>query len=242
MKQLQTIWKVLTLFSLVMVANQTLANKEAEAEGEAAGPHQRIEQTTEQLIVEITNAKAYFDEDPERFYAVVDGLLSPVVDFKTFTRSVMGPFGQRDYYVSLSKEEREQFKQDYKRFVQTFKQGLIASYAKGLFVFDGQEITVLSATQEDSAAIKAGKPVTVKQAIKATQDEYVVQYRMAKSKKGDWVVRNVVIESINVGQLYQNQFVASMKKHGNNFSLVIDQWVNDTKDTQFAKKKEADQS
>ena len=76
-------------------------------------------------------AKDYFDLEPERFYIVVDSVLSPVVDFKSFTRSVMGPFGQRDYYASLSAEQRKVFKQEYVLFVATFKQGLVQTYAKG---------------------------------------------------------------------------------------------------------------
>jgi phospholipid transport system substrate-binding protein len=48
---------------------------------------------------------------------------------------------------------------------------------------------------------------------------------MRPNKAGDWLVRNVTIDSVNVGQLYQNQFLAAMKKQNNNFSKVIDNWV-----------------
>lgn len=204
-------------------------------------PHQKIQAATDALLEEIPTAKKYFKKDPERFYSKVGQVLSPVVDFKSFTRSVMGPFGRRDYYVSLTPVQRTQFKSDYRAFVQTFKSGLIRTYAKGLLVFDGQKIIVEPATTEELALIEKGQAVNVVQVIKATNDVYTLRYKMAPNKKGEWVLKNVVMESINVGQLYQNQFVSSMKKHENNFSVVIENWISETKDTNFkAKAKKVD--
>jgi len=199
----------------------------------ADAPHQRIEQTTQQLIVKIVEAKGYFEKDPERFYAEVDTILSPLVDFKSFARAVMGPFGTRDYYKSLNAEQRSQFKSDYARFVETFKSGLISTYAKGLLVFDGQKITVIPATAEEQALIAEKKAVSVLQTIAASSETYEISYKMAPNKAGEWKLKNVVIESINVGQLYRNQFVSAMKKYDNNFAKLIDNWIAETEDTDF---------
>ncbi|MCK5880360.1 MAG: ABC transporter substrate-binding protein [Sinobacterium sp.] len=196
-------------------------------------PHERIQQATDTLLKEIPAAKSYFDADPERFFNAVDVVLSPVVDFKAFTRSVMGPFGQRNYYASLSSEQRGEFKTNYRAFVATFKKGLIRTYAKGLLVFDGQDISIAPATEADIALIAQGKAVTVVQTIKSTADTYTLRYKMMPNKKGEWVLRNVVLGSINVGKLYQNQFLSSMKSHNDDFSVVIKSWISETKDTDF---------
>jgi phospholipid transport system substrate-binding protein len=219
---------LLLLFSMVSLSAQT--------------PHQRIQSATEAMIKEIPAAKVYFAKDPQRFYAVVDTTLSPLIDFNSFTRSVMGPFGKRDYYASLTPEQRQQFKTNYRQFVETFKAGLIQTYAKGLLVFDGQKITIMPATEADLALIAQGKTVTVIQTINATSDVYTLRYKMSLNKQQQWVLKNVVMESINVGQLYQNQFLSAMKKHNNDFSIVIEQWLTETKQADFTAKNAKDSS
>ncbi len=201
-------------------------------------PHERVQKATDALLKEIPAAKVYFEKDPERFYDVVDDTLSPVIDFYSFTRSVMGPFGKRAYYASLDKAQRAQFKLDYSEFVETFKLGLIRTYAKGLLVFDGQNIVITPPTEEELALIEQGKIVTVVQTINATTDVYILRYKMSPNKKGEWVLKNVVMESINVGQLYQNQFLSAMKKYNNDFSAVIKHWLSETKEADFKAKAE----
>ena len=53
---------------------------------------------------------------------------------------------------------------------------------------------------------------------------------MRPNKNGVWLLRNVSIESINVGQLYRNQFASAMNKNQGNFAAVIDGWVVEAKD------------
>jgi phospholipid transport system substrate-binding protein len=145
----------------------------------------------------------------------------------------MGPFGKRDYYASLNADQRQQFKVDYREFVETFKAGLIQTYAKGLLVFDGQKITIAPASEDELALVAQGKTVTVIQIINATSDVYTLRYKMSMNKQKQWVLKNVVMESINVGQLYQNQFLSAMKKHNNDFPTVIAQWISETKQAGF---------
>ena len=197
---------------------------------QAIGPQLRIESATQDLMALITDAKTYFDEDPERFYRELTAIINPLVDFKSFTRSVMGDYGTRDYYLSLNKEQRTQYKKDYKRFVGRFQEGLINTYGKGLLAFSGQKITVEPASAEDIEKIKKLESVDVVQKIVGTDKTFTINYKMRPNKKGEWLLRNVSIESINVGQLYRNQFAAAMKKHEGDFPQVIDSWVVKAKD------------
>lgn len=192
------------------------------------GPHQTIDEATVELLQLITDAKTYFSDDPERYYREIDTLVTPLIEFSSFARSVMGPYGSKEYYRSLkTKEERAAFKANYKRFVKTFREGLINTYAKGLLAFSGEKIAVLPATDAQKALIAAGKSVKVKQQIHGQEKVYTITYKMRPNKKGEWKMRNVVIDSINVGQLYRNQFTSSMNKYDNDFARVIDNWVVD---------------
>ena len=203
---------------------------------EAVKPHDVIEAAADDLLVIVKDGKVYFDDDPDRFYAAINSWAGPLIDFPSFTRSVMGPYGTKKYYKSLSdKAARDAYKADYKRFVETFRRGLINTYAKGLLAFNGQKIEIIPPTEEEQKLIAEGKSVEVRQKIHGADKIYVLKYKMKPNKKGEWLLRNLVIEKVNVGQLYQNQFLAAMKKHNNDFAKVVDTWVVEAKNLQDKK-------
>lgn len=222
----QVVGFLLLAFSLGLSASEQL------------GPDKRIEQATAQLLVVIQEGKGYYADDPERFYKAVEQVIDPLFDFQNFTRRVMGPFGQRDYYLSLDKNQRKQYKKDYYRFVKRFKKGLIATYSKGMLAFSGQAITVQPLSDDAKKAVAYGELVTVEQHIQGEDKTYKALYSMTQNKKGNWLVRNVIIESVNIGSLYRSQFLAAMKAENNNFAKVVDTWVVDSQDLQKATSEE----
>src|SRR5690606_15134277 len=52
---------------------------------------------------------------------------------------------------------------------------------------------------------------------------YPVTYTMANID-GQWKVRNVIVEGINIGLLFRDQFAQAMQTHRNNLDAVIDNW------------------
>jgi phospholipid transport system substrate-binding protein len=178
----------------------------------------------------IDQARSYYEKDPRRFYAQVEKVLDPMVDFPSFTRGVMGQYGTKNYVQSLKTPgEKAAFKQNYERFVKTFKQGLINTYGKGLMAFNGQKIEIAPPTADDKARIAKGDYVDVVQTIFGKDQKYQVIYKMRPDAKGEWLLRNVTIETINVGLLYRNQFADAMAKYKNDFGKVVDNWSVEAK-------------
>src|SRR5690554_810168 len=192
-------------------------------------PHQQIEQVTQTLISVIEQTRDSYKTDPDSYYEGIDRLLSPVIDFPSFTRSVMGVYGTREYYQSLpDAAAREQYRKDYQRFVETFKTALVQTYAKGMLAFNGQTITIEPPSKEDAQLIAQQEMVDVVQHIVSGADNYRITYKMRPDKSVEWLLRNVIIESVNVGQLYRNQFAAAMDKYQQNFAQVVDHWVTES--------------
>ena len=53
---------------------------------------------------------------------------------------------------------------------------------------------------------------------------YPLSYTMVK--QGDaWLLRNVIINGINVGKLFRDQFAEAMQRNGNDLDKTIDGWV-----------------
>lgn len=194
------------------------------AVGESA--HQVLEATTKRLMTVITEAQKYFIDDPDRFYGEIELILDEVVDFDSFARGVMGKYASKKAYMDLPNQaEKEAFKGRMTRFSKTFRDELVKTYAKGLLAFNGNRIDVLPPEEGQSIA---GSSVTVIQNIYGEAEKpYVVRYKMKRDTKGQWKLRNLTIEAINLGKIYRSQFYSAAKLYNDDIDRVIDGWSVD---------------
>lgn len=198
---------------------------EAQAATTQVSAHEVVEQTTQRVMAIITEAQGYFDEDPERFYGEIEKVLDDVVDFDSFARGVMGKYASKRMYMTLqSDEEKKQFVARMRRFSDTFREGLVRTYAKGLLAFNGNRIEVLPPAED----VAIGDSVTVVQQIYGDAEKpYVVHYKLRQDRAGEWKLRNVTIEAINLGKVYQSQFASAAKLYEGDIDKVIDNWTVD---------------
>lgn len=224
-------WKIVgcnLLIALAVVAAQTVAAQTGDAQATAtavsadaqANPYKMVEQTTQQVLNIIAEGKGYYDKEPERFHQQVDTVMGRVVDFDSFARGVMGPYANLQRLPTDA--EKAQRREQIARFATTFRRGLIETYAKGLLKFNGQRIETLPPRRGDDIA---GNSVSVVQHIYGNGDKpYIVQYSMRKNTAGIWKVYNVIIEGINLGQTYRNQFVSAVDQNRGDIDKVISDW------------------
>ncbi len=201
----------------------------AEAENDAAdaaatvSAHTVVENITVDLIALIKGAQEYVDEDEERFYQELDGLLRPFVDFRSFARAVMGKHASKKKMAALDDAGREQLNAHIDRFSDVFSNALIQTYGKGLLAFEGERIEVVPADPE--AKTKPGK-ATVKQLIYGEREApYEIFYSMRQNGDKEWKLRNMIVESINLGKIYRNQFDNAYQVYEGDIDRVIDNWV-----------------
>ena len=203
-----------------MLSGLLLALTALSAGAAALQPDAVVQQTTEKVLAIVNEERANYEKAPQRFNERIEQTMAPVVDFDGFARGVMGRYASAQYYKSLQSDaERAAFRKQVERFTTTFRRGVIDTYAKGLYKFNGQRIETLPGKPG------AGGSVTVKQLIHGDAAQpYVVQYTMRADSDGSWRVRNVVVEGINLGQTYRNQFATAMQQNKNDIDRVIDNW------------------
>ena len=158
----------------------------------------------------------YRDSYPETevaYFGKLDQLLSAHVDFGFIARNVMGSYGR-----SASPAQRA-------LFAKTFRDGLVETYGRGLIGYNDQKIVLLEA----APLAKGQRKVTVKQEIRSLTLSIPLEYSMARKKTGEWMVVNVVINGINLGKTFRNQFVQSAQRSGGDIDQVIDGWLSDSK-------------
>ncbi len=173
---------------------------------------QVVQDTSDSMLVLIESGRSYAQDDPERFYQEVEALLSPVVDFQRFAGSVMG----KKYYQQATKEQRS-------RFVDSFKWGLVRTYSLALTEFQDGELVVVPATKPPRRPDR----VSVNQEIHTAGGQvFPVVYSMALGKDGRWLMRNLIVNGVNLGLTYRSQFqsTASDPANAGDLDKVIDAW------------------
>ena len=187
-----------------------------------APAHTVVEEATEQVLTVVKEASEYADEDPERYYGEIQAILDPVVDFRGFARSVMGPYATSKRYRALDDAGKAQLRDQLDRFTEVMRTGLVRTYGKGLLAFGGSRIEVLV---PEGGSLN-GARVTVKQLVYNDEPEpYILLYQMGQNKSGDWKLRNIIIESVNLGEIYRSQFESSARKYEGNLDDVIANWT-----------------
>ncbi|MBP8925157.1 MAG: ABC transporter substrate-binding protein [Pseudomonadales bacterium] len=213
-RQMNWIGMACSLLLMATLTQSALAASPAE-------PDAAIRAATENLLQVVEHAHAYFDSDPDRYYAEVDAAIAPVIDFYSFSRGVMGRWGSKAYSDSLGPAEKKRYQDQVGRFVRAFREGLVRTYSKGLMAFSGETVEVYPAQPEEIAT----GLVTVVQVIHGSNgNRYEIRYKMRKDPDQSWRVRNVTLDTLNLGKVYQNQFASAAGKFGGDIDAVIDNW------------------
>lgn len=194
--------RVLCLIGLLW-CNYTLA------EADPAQAHKIVADTITQTLQVINESRPVYQSQPELFLKRVDGVLSPVLDFDRIARRVMAK-----HYRTASDAERS-------RFISVFKQSLLNTYARGLVEFTDYKINMLplrTLNQSDKNTKVDFEVVTA-----AGQIFPITQSLYFNTQQNTWLIQNVIINGINVGQLFRDQFARLVDEKGS-VSAAIDAW------------------
>jgi phospholipid transport system substrate-binding protein len=216
-------WVYSRMFFLAcLFSAQGYAQDSALTENTSLSAHDIVSDASERVMLVVEGAQGYVDEDPGRYYQAVHEVLDPVIDYRGFARSVMGPYASKERYESLDSAGRKELREQLELFIEVMRVGLIRTYGKGLLAFSGSRIAV----SEPSADEVLSSRVSVKQLIYSDETQpYVVTYQMGRGKSGEWKLRNVIIETVNLGEIYKNQFQAAARKHDGDLNIVIEGWA-----------------
>ena len=194
----------------------------------APSAHQVIEKTTDELLSDLKANKEQYRQDPNDFYDSLNEILGPVVDAEGISRSIM-----------TVKYSRKASQAQMDRFQENFKRSLMQFYGNALLEYDNQQIRVLPASgKQDPQRTSVGMEVTGRQG-----EVYPVSYTMV-NHGGNWMVRNVIINGINIGKLFRDQFADAMQKNNGDLDKTIDGWadvVAHAKDTQAGQQAAGDE-
>lgn len=176
----------------------------------AQTPHDVIQGTTTELLGDLKANKEQYKSNPGAFYDALNRILGPVVDADGISRSIM-----------TVKYSRKATPAQMQRFQENFKRSLMQFYGNALLEFKNQGITVGPAKDE------SGNRTSVDMIVKGDNGAtYPLSYTLNKVN-GEWKVRNVIVNGINIGKLFRDQFADAMQKNGNDLDKTIDNWAGE---------------
>jgi|SaaInl5LU_22_DNA_1037371.scaffolds.fasta_scaffold12861_3 phospholipid transport system substrate-binding protein len=200
---------VLSLFGGVAGACAQVVESGPEAESQLLTAYDAVFNTTERVMGVLKTADDSTDEGLNLYIDALREVMDDVVDYRGFSRAVMGNFASKRYYMSLSEEGRANLRTQLESFTAVMSKNLVETYAKGLIAFAQADIDVVKPDVDASGSVES-----VYQKIKrANDDPYLVEYKMRQAKGGDWQLVNVIIEDVNLGDIYRSQFDSSAKKY-----------------------------
>ena len=190
-----------------------------QASASQRGPAEVISDVTAQVMTVVAEANTYFDEDPDRYYREIDDALAELVDWRGFATAVMGEYYSRGR--SMGQAGKANLKRQRDDFATTLREGLIRSYAKGLLAFGG----AIMELQGVEASPQSARVASVTQLVYGEAERvFTIRYQMGQYKDGAWRLRNLIIETINLGEIYRNQFSALARDADDDLDSVIAQW------------------
>ena len=176
----------------------------------AGSAHDLVQDTTSKMLADLKANKEQYKQDPSRFYNALNTIVGPVVDAEGISKSIM-----------TVKYSRKATPAQMQTFQENFKKGLFQFYGNALLEYNNQGITV------DPAKDESGERTSVNMTVKGSNGAiYPVQYTLEKIS-GEWKLRNVIINGINIGKLFRDQFADAMQRNGNDLDKTIDGWAGE---------------
>lgn len=183
-----------------------------------AGPHELVRQSTARVLDTLEDIRSETQsDDPEVDSAMVERIvsaLSPRVDFDGIARAVMG-----EHTAAASEEQISEFSR-------TFRTTMTELYLRNLLNLEIQDVQV--EPPGDGFDPSSGRANVEMTAVVDGGEEYIIRYSMRTDAQGEWRILNIIIEGVNIGLTYMNQFDSAMERRGD-IDAVIDQWQEEAR-------------
>ena len=197
-----TMKSILILLGLIVLPILTIAQ---------SNPENFIDDRAQEMVNVIRSNQSLYTSNPEQFKAKINFIFEPMVDFRRVGASVMG----KKYYKASTKDQRL-------RFISAFKTSLLDTYSSTLAQWGDQTIET-----HFSKKIVFVKTEDVNQSLVSSNSIYPITYKVRDDGKGNWLIVNIIVNGVNLGLTFRNQFQALALEHNENIDDIINHWSSD---------------
>ena len=174
-------------------------------------PYIFIDKNAQLMVSVLIQNKDLFEINRDLYEDKIKEIFEPMIDFRRISASVMG----KKYYLMATKKQRE-------NFIGVFKNSLLGTYAETLAQWEDQSITTIFS--DDIYTNK--KIIEVRQTLDTGSSLYPIIYKL-RQDDDSWKIVNIIINGVNLGLTFRNQFQALAEKSNNDLNITIQDWVSD---------------
>jgi phospholipid transport system substrate-binding protein len=176
-----------------------------------SNPDNFLDDRAQAMVNVIRSNQSLYVSDPEQFKAKINTIFEPMVDFRRVGASVMG----KKYYIAATKDQRLQF-------ISVFKTSLLDTYSSTLAQWGDQTIET-----NFSKKTEFNKTEDVNQSLVTSNNIYPITYKVRNDGKDNWLIINIIVNGVNLGLTFRNQFQALALEHNENIDDIIDNWTSE---------------
>ena len=197
-----TMKSILVLLALVALPVFTTAQ---------SNPDNFLDDRAQEMVNVIVTNQSLYASNPVKFKAKINTIFEPMVDFRRVGASVMG----KKYYRAATKDQRL-------RFISVFKTSLLDTYSSTLAQWGDQTIKT-----NLSKKIVFNKTEDVNQSLVTSNNIYPITYKVRNDGKGNWLIINIIVNGVNLGLTFRNQFQTLALEHNEDIDEIINNWISD---------------
>jgi phospholipid transport system substrate-binding protein len=169
--------------------------------------HKFIDSNGQYFLTIIKEDGSKYEEDPETFKERLKAIWEPMVDVKVVSRLILSS----KIYASASEEQKKLFEKRTKKL-------LLDTYVTTLLEFDNYQI-------ETDEEIKVNKKTfEVSMNFYSDSSSFVTKFTVYKNNVGDYRIVNIIIDGINLGLTFRNQFQDTYIENNSNLDDAIESW------------------
>ena len=186
-------------------------------------PEEVIRQATAEVFDTLLR-ETISSDDVEKIDAIIKQTVMPVFDFGRIARRIM------------AKHFRKASKEQFFEFAVAFRQSLVNTYVRAFLATDYQQLLqnayfeVGETKYDERNQYRAIVPLQLHiQGIEPVAMAFTLYFNKGKDT---WLVENVIVEGINLGLTYRNQFDEMMAQNNNDIDKTIKAWRTNSEQEQ----------
>ena len=168
--------------------------------------HEFIDKNAQYFLTIIKEEGSTYDNEPEKFKTRLKNIWEPMVDVGLVSRLILSKA-----YAGATPAQIVAFEKQTKKL-------LLDTYVTTLLEFEDY-------TLETNDEIKINKrtfEVSVK--FLSSSDSFITKFSVYKNKLGEYKIINIIIDGINLGLTFRNQFQDNLANNNMDLDQAIETW------------------
>ena len=168
--------------------------------------HEFIDKNAQYFLTVIKEEGSTYDNEPEKFKTRLKNIWEPMVDVGLVSRLILSKA-----YAGATPAQIIEFEEQTKKL-------LLDTYVTTLLEFEDYTLE----TNDEIKVNKRTYEVSVK--FLSSSDSFITKFSVYKNKLGEYKIINIIIDGINLGLTFRNQFQDNLANNNMDLDKAIETW------------------